>query len=319
MRNILDKVRDLPWAEWDSRLRAALTTIARHITDFAAEERPTVEEYVRHFILPVSGYVLAFMAIGVPIYLMLFGAQLFGLIAFVTLCLLVWLPNLAGGLRRSYVQCGLSLLFVITIGLGLPKANYIFQTQGCTYAASHTQFGHLTSLNDPRLSAEQREWAKRAAAHLEAEWDKSDLPPISPLIVANMIVHSPLLIWELEWNPTGDNPEMGVYQAKSAYAGMHFDTRVVCALYDRRDRTAKARFRSADLNHIKETTDTAMGLILPALAETRQVRTLRAATLRSQPQPLPVEHDAAYDQPPQTSQVSNAALVHGAPWSGSSE
>ncbi len=319
MRKLLDKIKDLPWAEWNTRVKTALTVFARHITDFAAEQRPTVEEYFRHFVLPVSGYVLAFMAIGVPVYLTLFGAPLFGVIAFVTLCLLVWLPKTTSERQRTYMQGGLSVLFVLTISLGLPKANYIFQTQGCAYAASHTRFGHLTSLQDPRLLPEQREWAERATDHLATDWGEADLPPLSPLVVANMIVHSPLLVWELEWNPSGDNPEMGVYQAKSAYAGMHFDTRVVCALYDRRDRTAKTKFRSAELNRIKETTDTAIGLILPALAETRQVRTLRAATLRSQPQPQPDEHDAAYAPPPQTSRVSNAALVHGVPWNGSSE
>ncbi len=313
MRKFLDKFADLPWAEWNDQAQDLLRNVARRITSLAEEERPNAEEYIRNFVFPVSGYVMAFIALGVPVYLMLFQAPLFGIIAFVTLCLLVWLPRLSQGVRRSYIQCGLSILYVVTIGLGLPKANYFFQTEGCTYAATHAQFGHLTSLDDPRLSDDQRAWARRVVSLVEPEWSQSDLPPLSPLIVANMIVHSPLLVWELQWNGQGNTPEMGLHQAKSAYAGMHFDTRVVCALYDRTDRTRSASFTSPDLNRIKKTTDAAIGLILPALAETRQATPLRAATLRSQPQQSEAEHDEAYDQPPQTSPVSNAALVHEAP------
>ncbi len=313
MRNFLERLRNLPWAEWKRRTSEGSRTVARQITSLADENRPDAEEYFRDFVLPVSGYVMAVIALGVPVYLMLFGAPLFGIVAFVTLCLLVWLPKLTYGVRRQYVQCGMSLLFVVTIGLGVPKANYIFQTQGCTYAASHKQFGHLTSLEDPRLTQAQRNWATRTADALSADWPADDLPPISPLIIANMILHSPLLIWELEWNPEGDHPEMGIYQAKSAYAGMIFDNRLVCALYDRIDRTQSTNFRSANLNRIKKTTDTALELILPKLAEMRDARTLRAATLRSQPSLPRAAHDGAYDQPPQTSPVSSAALVHAAP------
>ncbi len=319
MGNALNKWTERAGLLWNDRAPPALKRALADLVAFAEAKRPDAESYFQDFVFPVSGYVIAAIALTVPVYLMLFGAPLFGVIAFVSLCLLVWLPKVTHGVRRHYVQCGVSLLFVLTIGLGIPKANYIFQTQGCTYAASHTQFGHLSSLNDPRLTPEQRAWAERTATALSADWPADDLPPINPLIVANMIVHSPLLVWELEWNPAGDNPEMGLYQAKSAYAGMIYDHRLVCALYDREDRTKKTKFRSANLNQIKDTTDSALALILPALAETRQVRTLRATASRSQPKPHQDEHDAAYAPPPQTSPVSSASLVSGAPWSGSSD
>lgn len=315
MRNPFKTLTDLPWHDWREQAETALRDGRQTAISFAQENQPQAEEFLKRHVLPIGAYLFAAFALFVPLYLMLFGAHLFGVVSFIALCLLVWLPRFTRGIRHHYVQCGMSLLFVVTIGLGLPKANFIFQTQGCTYAASHPQFGHLGSLNDPRLSSEQRAWAERTSSALQSDWASSELPPISPLIVANMIVQSPLLVWELEWNPAGDSPEMGIYQAKSAYAGMIFDNRMVCALYDRIDRTEQARFRNKTLNRIKETTDAALALIVPALAETRQTSALQAASssVQSQTPQRAAEYDGAYDQHPQVSQVSNAALVHAAP------
>lgn len=207
--------------------------------------------------------------IGIPIFLLAFGAPIIGSVAILggTFLLVLGVKPLSRRWRGA--QAGAALTFVIATALGLPQAVFFFNTEGCVGEAADLSDGDVRSMSDPRLNETERDWVQRTHALLSLSWPDETLPPIDEATLANIVVKARTIVSEIVWRGR-DKPvtRLGLWEAKEAYAAKHFDRRQVCHLYQRGAPTPKTwTARNVDRG-IVDQTDAALALIIPALQTT---------------------------------------------------